>query len=332
MTNPKIPPLIVHGWDRMTVFQRNALEREHRRRHRSFAQLALDRGSRTFDADGRMHVVATPVTREQVAPYNASEIPGAAALGLDMGRAYNVYRPAAELAKAAATFRNLPLLSQHVHVTADDHRPDLVVGSTGTDAAWDVPYLRVSLTIWAADAIAAVKDGSQRELSAAYRYTARRDPGVFEGTPYELSMSNIRGQHVALVDRGRAGPDVLVADAMPGFRRRGALAADAALTPREFNILRQAVAGNPKKERTMATDTEMTTKLMDYLSTCLTPEQMADVKAILAGGDVDNEEMAMAADSRIRQRVAQATVRGMATAEKSFYERFPNARRLARGI
>ena len=41
------------------------------------------------------------------------------------------------------------------------------------------------------------------------------ESGEFDGTPYEIVMKNIRGNHVALVREGRAGPDVVVADAKP---------------------------------------------------------------------------------------------------------------------
>lgn len=37
-------------------------------------------------------------------------------------------------------------------------------------------------------------------------------PGTYEGQPYDGRMTNIRGNHVALVEKGRAGPDVLVYD------------------------------------------------------------------------------------------------------------------------
>lgn len=300
MTAPKAPP-ILHGWDKMTVFQRDAALRAYQRRHRQFGELALDRSARTMDADGRLQVAATPITREQVASYHASEIPCAAALGLDLSKTYRIYRPADELAKAAPTFRNLPLLTQHVHVTADDHRPDLVVGSTGTDAVWDAPYVRVSLAVWAADAIKAINSGAQRELSAAYRYTAVPSPGTFEGQPYELRMTAIKGQHVALVDRGRAGPDVLVADAMPNFQRRKNMAAD-----------------------TTTPDAEIVSKLTDYLESVLTPEQMDAVKAILAGGDVQTP--AVMAGDRAR-RAADAEAHAL-----DFAKRFPNAARLKPGF
>ena len=64
-----------------------------------------------------------------------------------------------------------------------------------------------------ADAIAAIEDGSCRELSLSYFYDPELSSGTWNGQPYEVIMRNIRGNHLALVETGRAGPTVAVADA-----------------------------------------------------------------------------------------------------------------------
>jgi uncharacterized protein len=186
--------------------------------------LALDRATRTYDADGRLHVAVANISKSNVCPYQAEEIPDWEALGLQRGRTYKLLRPAEELARAARTFNNLPLLSRHVPVDVADHWPDLVCGSTGTDAAFIAPYLRNSLVVWTASAIEGVVSGDQRELSSAYRYRAAMEAGSFEGEPYDGRMADIVGNHVALVPEGRAGPDVAL-DSM--HRPRGFSAADA---------------------------------------------------------------------------------------------------------
>lgn len=169
-----------------------------------------------------------------VCPYLGSEIPRAEELGLDPGRVYYLFRDPVELAAAAPSFNNIPLLSQHVPVSVTDHQPGLVVGSMGTDAEYVAPYLKNSLVIWEAAAIAGVESREQCELSCAYRYDADMTPGEFEGVRYDGVMRNLIGNHVALVETGRAGPDVVVADSFP-FQEvnmklsRTALAAIAAL-------------------------------------------------------------------------------------------------------
>lgn len=182
---------------------------------RHMPELAFDKSVRHFDVDGRLHVAVSHISKAMVCPYLGSEIPEAEALGLDAGKVYMLLRDPQELERAAPTFRNLPLLIQHVPVSAAEPRKDLVVGSTGSDVEFNAPYLSVSLSVWDAPAIAGIESKDQTELSSAYRYTADMTPGVYEGTAYDGVMRNIVGNHVALVDVGRAGPDVVVSDRNP---------------------------------------------------------------------------------------------------------------------
>jgi len=127
-------------------------------------------------------------------------------------------RDPGELRRAVRTFDNLPILSKHVAVTAVDHRPEIVVGATGSDAEFEDPYLTNSLVIWSASAIAAIEDKSRAELSSGYRYQPIMERGTFEGEAFDGRMTNIAGSHVALVAEGRAGPDVVVGDSAPWRR------------------------------------------------------------------------------------------------------------------
>ena len=179
--------------------------------------LAYDRVGtvRTIDEDGRLKVARTPISKANVCPYYGREIPDYSSLGLDPDKKYMLLRDPDEIKKAAATFNNLPVLEEHFHVTADNPRRDLQVGSTGEGAEFDAPYLYNSLTVWDGEAIERIKSGEQRELSSAYRYTPDMTPGEYEGEKYDGVMRDIRGSHVAIVPEGRAGPDVLVADSKP---------------------------------------------------------------------------------------------------------------------
>jgi len=179
------------------------------------AVLALDKSSvREKDVDGRLRVSSSHITREQVADYMGSEIPGWQELGLSPDGIYQVYRPADELRKAVASFNSVPLLSEHQPVDVNDHKPELIVGALGTDAAFNAPYLDNSLIVWAADAIAGIESGEQKELSAGYRYIPKLESGSFEGQPYQIRMTDIIANHVALVEAGRAGPTVVVGDSL----------------------------------------------------------------------------------------------------------------------
>jgi uncharacterized protein len=188
--------------------------------------LALDRagGRRWYDEDGRLHYDVCNISKANVCVYLGNEIPDADRLGLNPEEGYFLLRDPDELAKAAPTFRNLPLLCKHVPVNAVDHHPELVVGATGSDAKFNSPYLQNSMVVWSAQSIDGVESGKRRELSSAYRYTVDMTSGRFEGVEFDGVMRNIVGNHVALIPDGRVGPDVAL-DGLPA--RRGFSAADA---------------------------------------------------------------------------------------------------------
>lgn len=176
--------------------------------------LAFDiaKSARHKDENGYLHVERSNLTKEQVAPYYGDEIAGWQELGLSPGRVYYMYRPAKEIEKAADTFNGLPLLFEHHEISAANVPKDKVIGSLGTSAAYNAPYLTNGLIVTDAEAIAAIESGEYKELSAAYQYEADMTPGIFSGEHYDGKMANIRGNHVAIVREGRAGPDVAVAD------------------------------------------------------------------------------------------------------------------------
>jgi hypothetical protein len=183
------------------------------------AGLAFDRESvRTKSPNGHLNVAVSNISKAGVNKYLGREIPGCDELGLDPDRIYRLLRDPAELEKAAPTFNDLPLLSRHVAVTADSHPNELVIGTTGSAASYEHPYLRNGLAIWAKGGIDAVESDAQKELSSAYRYRADMTPGVYQGEAYDGVMRDIVGNHVALVKEGRAGPDVVVGDSNEEIR------------------------------------------------------------------------------------------------------------------
>ena len=177
--------------------------------------LALDRSMRRYDQDGRLHVAVSHLTKACVNQYRGSEIPGYEQLRLDPNRIYNLLRHPAELQKAAPTFNNIQILDQHIPVTAADDQRPRVIGSTGTDAAWRPPYVDNSLVFWSDMAIAMIESGQMKELSSGYRYDAVMQPGAYMSQRYDGIMTNIRANHIALVEAGRAGSDVVVMDSKP---------------------------------------------------------------------------------------------------------------------
>ncbi len=174
--------------------------------------MALDASARTIDTDGRMHIDRSHISKAAVNPYYGFEIPNAEMLGLDPQKIYYLLRSPEELAKGADTFARLPILRKHIPVSADSPRQDLVVGAIGSEVNFLDPYLDADVCIWDAKAIAGIETETVREFSCAYHYVPLMTPGEYNGEPYDGIMTQIRGNHLALVESGRAGSDVLAAD------------------------------------------------------------------------------------------------------------------------
>lgn len=183
-------------------------------RARSQAQdgMALDRASvRSFNDYGHLRVLDTNISKAAVNPYLGREIARSEELGLDPDRIYHLLRDPAELEKAVDTFNGVPLLVTHKPLFADAHDRGITVGSI-SDARFEAPYLKATLTVWDGSAIRNIQNGCQKELSSAYGYWADMTPGTYDGVSYDGVMREIHANHVALVRDGRAGPDVVVGD------------------------------------------------------------------------------------------------------------------------
>jgi len=174
--------------------------------------LALDASARSVDIDGRLHIALSHISKAMVCPYYGWEIPDFEKLGLDSDKLYYLLRPPEELQRAAPTFARLPILSKHIPVSSADIQSDLIVGAVGSDVTYNDPYLDADLAIWDDAAIAGIETNTIRELSCAYHYVPQMTAGVFNGEPYDGVMTDILGNHLALVKKGRAGGDVMAAD------------------------------------------------------------------------------------------------------------------------
>jgi len=177
--------------------------------------LAMDKSLRSTDFDGRLHVEKTHISKASVNPYFGREIPDHEKLGLDPKKVYRILRDPAELKKAASTFERLPILSKHIPISADKPMQSLIVGSIGSNVEFNFPYLDADISIWDSKAIAGIESGQVKELSSGYKFTPVMKSGVYENERYDGIMTEIIGNHLALVESGRAGHDVVVADSNP---------------------------------------------------------------------------------------------------------------------
>lgn len=127
----------------------------------------------------------------------------------------NVYRPENEVFDQAsvASFLMKPVTNDHPRdaVTADNWRRHAkgVVGK----ALRDGEHLAFDLVLMDAAIIKDVEAG-KRELSNGYGCELSFEDGVApDGTPFQAVQRSIRGNHVAVVDRGRAGSQCRIGDA-----------------------------------------------------------------------------------------------------------------------
>ena len=176
-------------------------------------KMALDRSSvRSIDHDGRLHIEVANICKSNICPYKGDEIPGWEDLGLDPDKIYRLLRDPEELEKALPSANSLQILKKHVPVNADDHQPWETVGATGSTATWVTPCIQNSLVIWAQDAIDDIESEAKRELSPGYHYKPDLTAGSYQGEAYDGVMREIKFNHLALVETGRQGDDVVIGD------------------------------------------------------------------------------------------------------------------------
>jgi 8-oxo-dGTP pyrophosphatase MutT (NUDIX family) len=175
---------------------------------------AYDRESaRQYDADGHLHVRDVNIAKASVNEYLGEEIPDWEKLGLDPKRKYRLWRHPDELKKAVPTANGKPILDDHAPINADTHDRKMVVGSVGTDARWEPPFVKSTLSFWPAKASREIESNRRRALSPAYRYRPDMTPGrTPDGEPYDGVMRDISFSHLAQIPEGRQGPDIVVTD------------------------------------------------------------------------------------------------------------------------
>jgi hypothetical protein len=109
-------------------------------------------------------------------------------------------------------FANLPITIGHPKggVKAEDWKQKSKGHTTG-DIMRDGDYMRVGLKVMDADAVADVKSG-KAELSWGYDTDLVWEAGIYDGEAYDAKMTNLRPNHLAIVDTARAGAKSRIGD------------------------------------------------------------------------------------------------------------------------
>lgn len=172
-------------------------------------RLTLDAPRRT--SDGYMAVRAR-AARTGLYDYLAAEV--GAPSTFKPTDTVKVYRDASEVfaVDSVRSFVGRPITNDHPAEPVSaanwrDHARGTVMG-----AMRDGDYLAFDLVLMDAAAIKAVESG-KRELSNGYQCALDWTPGTTpDGQHYDARQVGIRGNHVALVDAGRAGPNCAIKD------------------------------------------------------------------------------------------------------------------------
>jgi len=122
------------------------------------------------------------------------------------------YRPPEEVGSpdSLATFGMKPATWGHPPVLLDSaNTKQFQVGYSGSQVRYNDGFVEVALVVTDADAIEKIKRKDATEVSAGYKVDFDPTPGITpEGEEYAGVQRNIRVNHIAIVPRGRAGPEV----------------------------------------------------------------------------------------------------------------------------
>lgn len=122
-------------------------------------------------------------------------------------------RPAEEVFdwNSLHTLSEIPITNDHPPSMLDaNNTRNYVIGWTSKDVRKNKHFVECGLTIIAQDAINEIISGKKQETSCGYVCDIEETPGVWQGERYDAIQRNIRYNHVAVVEYGRAGRDVKI--------------------------------------------------------------------------------------------------------------------------
>lgn len=125
---------------------------------------------------------------------------------------FNVYRPREEVLKeeSLSTYTNAPITDDHPNTFVTvDNATELIKGSVGSYETYNkdgIDYIKAQIVVTDKELINKVINGKM-ELSAGYSQDLVKEKGEFEGVTYDYIQTNIKINHVALVDSARCGQE-----------------------------------------------------------------------------------------------------------------------------
>ena len=164
---------------------------------------------RVVDINGWITIKDNPILKAGIFPYLGSEIGQG-----EPARVYKVLRSDEELSKLETikSFELVPLINEHFVLgelgTDTDDKP--IDGIVGESIYFEAPYLNANIKVFGKHIKKLIEVG-KIELSAGY--SCKYIP-VENNPDYDFIQTDIRANHLALVEAGRNGSDVAVQDAL----------------------------------------------------------------------------------------------------------------------
>ena len=173
---------------------------------------AMDK--REYDTNGWYEVKDNPLSMVGVFPYSGRSI----SPDCDPDKIYYVFRSPEELStpECVDSFKLIPWIDNHVMLGSEDEgltpaENKGVQGVIGEDVYFENPFLKGNIKVFS-EAMSNLIANKKKELSCGYRCRYEYAPSNYNGMAYDYVQRDIRGNHLALVENGRMGPDVAVLD------------------------------------------------------------------------------------------------------------------------
>ncbi len=167
------------------------------------------KSNRYFDENGYLVIKDNKIAKAGVFEYLGREIYDS----LPESEIFKVYRPWEELEKTAKDFEGMPVKLGHEWVQPE--KRDLKIGAISGEVKLEEPYLTADIKIYDKDAIDEIINNNIVELSPGYTAKYVEEHGEYNGEKYDFMQEDIKYNHLAIVENGRSGKDVKIADEMP---------------------------------------------------------------------------------------------------------------------
>ena len=176
---------------------------------------------RKTDENGYLFVDQSPILKAGILEYYGSELIDGGeddtikGRKIDPKKIYRVYIPREELVKGADSFKLLPITNNHQWLGREGAAArEYQEGTSGDTVTVKGDMLYVPLKFTGDEIIEDLESGDKEELSASYT----NELSWADNPDYDFVASDIKGNHIALVEKGRCGSDVRVLNQAMEFK------------------------------------------------------------------------------------------------------------------